>query len=124
MWNNDLTFSEVFAANVESGTWIVYDSKLLNLENLEVENDTGNATQILRNLQSRQSVDPDSSMERTHVWTRTQQLGRSLSRQIDNDHVNSKNQDKEVILDHQKPPVLLSLNGVESSTNAQNAQVE
>ena len=40
------------------------------------------------------------------------------------DHVKSKNQDKEGIPDDQKPLILLNLNGVETSTNAQNAQVK
>ena len=52
------------AANFESGTWIMYDNKLLKLENLEVQNDTSNAIHILRNLYPRQSVDLDASMER------------------------------------------------------------
>ena len=43
---------------------------------------------------------------------------------IDTDHVKSQNQDKEGILDYQKPLILLSLNGVKTSTNAQNAQGE
>ena len=45
-----MTYSEVLAANLESGTWIIYENKLLNLETLEVENDTSDAIHILRNL--------------------------------------------------------------------------
>ena len=43
---------------------------------------------------------------------------------IDTDHVKSKNWDKEGIPDDPKPLILLNLNGVKTSTNAQNAQVE
>ena len=44
---------------------------------------------------------------------------------IDAVHVKSKNQDKEDTLDYQKPlTLLMNLNGVKTSTNAQNAQVE
>ena len=39
---------------------------------------------------------------------------------IDTDHVTSKNH----VLDYQKPPILLDLSGVKTSTNAQNVQVE
>ena len=39
-------------------------------------------------------------------------------------HAKSKNQDKEAILDDQKPLILLNLDGVNTSTNAQNAEVE
>ena len=59
-----MTYSEVSDANFESGTWIIYDGKLLNLENLEVENDTNNAIHIFRNLYPHQPVDPDASIER------------------------------------------------------------
>ena len=62
-----MTYSEVLVANFESGTWIIHDSKLLNLENLEVENDTSNATHILGNLHPRQPVDPGASLERI-IW--------------------------------------------------------
>ena len=40
---------------------------------------------------------------------------------IDTDHVKSKNQDKEGILDDQKQLIFFNLNGVDTSTNAQNA---
>ena len=60
-----MTYSDVLAANFERGTWIIYDSKLLNLENLEVENDTSNAIlHILGNLHPRQPVDPNLSTYR------------------------------------------------------------
>ena len=36
----------------------------------------------------------------------------------------SKNQDKEGILEDKKPLILFNSNGVKTSTNAQNAQVE
>ena len=49
-----ITYSEVLAASFESDTRIIYDSKLLNLESLEVENDTGNAIHIRGNLYPRQ----------------------------------------------------------------------
>ena len=38
---------------------VIYDSKLLNLENLEVENDSGNAMHILGSLHPRRPVDPE-----------------------------------------------------------------
>ena len=43
---------------------------------------------------------------------------------IGTDHVKSKNQEKEGILDDQTPLIFLNLSGVNTSTNAQNAQVE
>ena len=70
-------------------SWMTYDSKLLNLEN----------------FYPLQPVDLDASMERD-TWMDP----------IDIDHVKSKNQDKEVILDEQKPLNLLNLNGAETST--------
>ena len=93
-----MTYSEVLAANFESGTWIMYDSKLLSLEN----------------LYPRQSVDPDASMERDTWMNRTKQLRRSLSGQSISI---TRNPRPEAL-------ILLNLNGVETSTNAQNAQVE
>ena len=119
-----MTNSEVLAANFESGTWIIHDNKLLNLENLDVENDTSNAIHILRNLYTRRSVYPDASMERNTWMNQNKATTAQLVWTIDIDHVKSKNQDKESILDDQKPPILLNLNGVVTSTNAQNAQVE
>ena len=62
-----MTYSKVLAAHVDSGTWINYDSKLLNLEHLKVENDASNAIHILRNLYPRQPVERDASMER-NTW--------------------------------------------------------
>ena len=69
-----MTNSEVLVSNFESGAWVIYEIKVFNLEepkvenpnleDLEVENDTSNAIHILRNHYSRQSVDPDASMER------------------------------------------------------------
>ena len=47
-----------------------------------------------------------------------------LVSRIDTDHVKSTSQNKEGIPDDQKPLSLLNLNGVETSTNAQDAQVE
>ena len=83
-----MIYSKVLAANFESGTWIVHDSKLsnleepkveyLNLESLEVENYTSDASNILGNLC------PSIRMlrwRRTRGWTRTKKLYRSLSRQ-------------------------------------------
>ena len=43
---------------------------------------------------------------------------------LDTDDVKSKNQDKEGVLEYQKQLILLNLNGVVTSTNAQNAQVQ
>ena len=86
----------------------MYDIKLLNMEN----------------LYPRQSVDPDASMERDTWMNQNLATTAQIVWTIDIDHVKFKNQDKEVILDDQKPLILLNLNGVETSTNAQNAQVE
>ena len=46
-----------------------------------------------------------------------------LVSKIDTNRVKSKDEDKERIPDDQKPLILLNLNGVKPSTNAQNAQV-
>ena len=115
-----MTYSKVLAANFESGTWIIYDSKLLNLERLEVENDTSNAVHLLRNLYPRQPIDLDASMERNTWMDQNKAAMAQLVSTIDIDHVKSKNQDKEGISDDQKPLILLNLNGVETSTHAQN----
>ena len=45
-----VTYSEVLAAPFEPGTWIIYVSRRLNLENLDVENCTSNAPDILGKL--------------------------------------------------------------------------
>ena len=119
-----MTDSEVLVANLESGTWIIYDRMLLNLESLEVENDTSNATHILGNLYPRQPVDPYASMERNTWMDQNKAAMAQLVSTIDTDHVNSMNEDKEGILDYQKPLIFLNLNGVKTSTNAQNAPAE
>ena len=86
-----MTYSEVLWANFESGTWIMYDSKL-----------------------SRESVDPDASMERNTWMNQNKATTAQLVWTIDIDHVKSK---MEGIPDDQKPLMLLNLNGV-TSTNA------
>ena len=98
-----MTYSEVLAAKFESCTWIMHDSKLLNLEN----------------IYQRQSVDPDASMERDTWMHQNKSTTAQLVWTIDIDHMKSKNQDKDGIPDDQKPLILLNLNGVETSTNAQ-----
>ena len=90
-----MTISEVLGANFEVGSWTIYDSKLLNLENLEVENDTRNAIHIQGNLYPRQQVDPDASMERNTWMNQSKEAVAQLVLTIDFDHVKSKNQDKE-----------------------------
>ena len=109
-----MTCSEVWAANLESCTWIIYDSKLFNLESLEVENDTSNAIHILRNFCPRQSVDPGASMKRDTWMDQNKAAMAQLVSTTDIDHVKSKNQDKEGIPDDQKPRILLKSNGVET----------
>ena len=119
-----MTYSEVLATNFESSTWIVHDSKLLNLENLEVENDTSNAIHILGIFSPRQPADPDASMERNTWINQNEEAVAQLVSTIDTGQVKSKNQDKEDTLDHEKPPILLNLSGAKTSTNAQNSQAE
>ena len=119
-----MIYSEVLAANFESGIWTIYDSKLLNLEHLEIKQDTSNATHILTNLYPRQPVDPDASMERNIWMDQNKEIVAQLVSAVETDHVKSMNQDKEVILDDQKPLILLTSNGVSASTNAHDAQVE
>ena len=114
-----MTNSEVLAANFESGTWIICDSKLLNLESLEVENGTHPRKSL-----STPTIDPDASMERNTWMDQINGMELQLVSTIDTDHVKSKNQDKEGIPDDQKPMILVNLNGVDTSTNAQNAKVE
>ena len=82
----------------ESGTWIIYDCKLLNLEeprvedpnleNLEVENYTSNAPDILGNPFPCQPVDPDASMERdTWMDQNNKEVVAQLVSTIDTDNV-------------------------------------
>ena len=66
-----MTNSEVLAANFESGAWIMYDSKLLNLGN----------------LYPRQSVDLDASMERDTWMNQNKATTAQLVQTIDIDHV-------------------------------------
>ena len=49
-------------------------------------------------------------------------LGKIIASTIDNDNVKSQSQVEEDVLDYQKQLTLLNLNGVETSTNAQDAQ--
>ena len=63
-------------------------------------------------------------MER-NAWTDQNKAAMAqLVSTVDTDHVKSKTQDKEGILDNQKPLILSNLNGVKTSTKVQNAQVE
>ena len=64
-----MTYSEILVANFESTGMNEAQStkrglKNPNLENLEVENDTSNALDMLGNLYPCQPVDLDASMER------------------------------------------------------------
>ena len=61
---------------------------------------------------SRQLIDPDASMEEYTWMDQNQAAMAQLVSTIDIDHVKSKNQDKEGILDDQKPLILLNLNGI------------
>ena len=121
LWNDDPLRS--FGGEFESGTWIIYDSKLLNLENLEVESDTSDAIHIVRNLCPGQTVDPNASVERNTRMDQNKEALAQLVSTVDIDHVKSKNQE-EGILDEHKPLILLKSDGVETSTTAQDAQVE
>ena len=94
LWNGD---TEVLAANFESGTWIIHDSKLLNLENLEVENDTSNAIHILGNLYVNQAI------QTLRLMVQNKEVVVQLVSTIDTDHVKSKSKDKEGIPDDHKP---------------------
>ena len=85
-----MTYSEVLSANFESGTWTIYDSKLLNLENLEGENDTGNAMHILGNLYPRRPVDLDASMERNTWMDQNKVAMAQVVSTIGIDHVNPR----------------------------------
>ena len=96
-----MTHSEVLAATFESGTWIIHGSKLLNLENLEVDDDTRNAIRILGNLDPRQSVDPDAS--RSTWMDQKKEAVAQLVSTIDTDHVKSQDEDEEGSPDYQKP---------------------
>ena len=94
---------------------------MLNLESVEVKNDISNAIHIHGNLNPRQSVAPDASMERNPWVDQNKGIVAQLVSTIDTDHVKSKNQDKKGILDDQKQLIFFNLNGVDTSTNAQNA---
>ena len=109
-----VTYAEVLAANFESGTWIICDSKLC----------TSNAIRILGDLYPRQPVDPDASMERDTWMDQNKEAVAQRVSTIDTDHVKSKNQDMEDFPDYQKPLIFLNLSRVTTSTNAQNVQVE
>ena len=56
--------------------------------------------------------------------TSAEDLGRTLVATVDTESVKSKDQDEKNVPEHQKQLIFLNLNGVEPSTNAQNAQVE
>ena len=111
---------------IESGTWITYDNKLLSLEELKVESPnlenpgvekyTSNAPDIVGYLYPYQPVDLDASMERDTWMNQNKEVVGQLVATIDTD--------KEDVLEYQKQLILLKLNGVGTSTNAQNAQVE
>ena len=64
---------------------------MLNLESVEVENDTNNAMHILRNLYPRQPVDPDASMERSTLMDQNKGIVAQLVSTLGTDHVKSKN---------------------------------
>ena len=105
-----MAYSEVFlAVHFESDTWIIHDSKLLNLE---VENYTSNVIHILENHYPRQPVDPDASMERNTWMDQNKAAMAQLVSTIDIDHLKFKTLDTDGILDDQKPLILFNLNGV------------
>ena len=72
-----MAYPEVLVANFESGTSIIYDNQLLNVENLAVENDTTSSETSFHVSQSIWTL----RWRGTHGWTSTKQLWRSLSRQ-------------------------------------------
>ena len=57
-------------------------------------------------------------------YQKNKEVAAKLVSTIDTDNVKSQNQDKEDNPEYQKLPILLILNGVKTSTNAQNAHVE
>ena len=103
-WLNE-TQSADEASFFESGTWTTHDSKLSTLDRRNIENPN------LKNLE-------------VEDCTSANDLGRIFVSTIDTDIVKSKSQDKEDVPDHQKQLTLLNLSGGETSTNAQDAQVE
>ena len=72
----------------------------------------------------RQSVDPDASMERDTRMDQNKEAVAQLVSTIDTDSLKPVKQGKGDIPDYRKPLILLNLNGVTTSTNAENAQVE
>ena len=90
-----------------------------NLEKLEVQDDIRNAQDNVGNFYPCQPVDPVASMERDTWMDRNKEVVAQLVPTIDTDNVKSKNQDKEDIPEYQKLLVMLNLNGVKTSTNAQ-----
>ena len=106
-----MTYSEIVATNFESGAWIIYGRKLSNLEEPKVE-------------YSIHVNHPDASMERATWMDQNKEVAAQLVSTIDTDNVKSKNQDKGDVPVCRKPLIVSNLNGVETSTNAQNAQVE
>ena len=57
-------------------------------------------------------------------YTSANDLGRTFVATVDTNRVKSEDQDKEGVLELQKHVILLNLDGVETSMNAHEAQVE
>ena len=102
-----MTHSEVLAATSECGTWIIYVSKLLNLEHLEVENDQQRHAHLQKPLSTSISRSGRFDGEEYMDGPEQSSYGQLVST-IDTDHVKSKNQDKEGIPGYQKPLILLN----------------
>ena len=92
-------------SHVESGTWITYESKLSSLEEPNIEHPN------LKNLEVEDDISANDA-------------GRIFVSTIDTDNVKSKIQGKEDVPENHKQLTLLNLDGVETSMNAQDAQVE
>ena len=78
----------------------MYDSKLPNMEN------------------------PNPKNLEVEDYTSGNDLGRTFVATVDTNRVKSEDQDKEGVLELQKHVILLNLDGVETSMNAHEAQVE
>ena len=109
-----MTFSEIMAAHSESTGMNATQSAG---EGSAIENGAWNLGK---------STLENSNLKKLRVgkYISAEDLGRTFVATVDTNRVKSKNQDEKGVSEYQKLLILLNFYGVETSTNAQNVQVE